>query len=204
MRIKALPSISLIAGIIFSPRKSLTQIKEGIISSQSAYVIFVIVMIYVLLKSFIMRNSKMFGVELFNQEYLNRLMSLLTDPFNYSIISYLFYFIIVFYLVKFSRFLNKGNKSKKLTPMLLSISVLGFIAQPIYILGDYLSLYNALRVFGTLMHLWNWTLIFLAVKISSSLSYGKITLLLIIPFIIIGISPLTPWSFMSSYLLFIK
>lgn len=204
MTIVTRSAVSLIKGIILSPKKILKQIKDDIVHPQSTYLIFAMVMLFLLLKSFLARSGKDIRLELFNEKFLNRIIEILADPFIHLIVVYLLYFVVAFYIRKLAKFLNKKTEPKKIIQMLMALSVLGIIGQPIYLLLNYLSAHNALRIFSILISIWNWSLIFLAVKVSSSLSYKKIALILLIPFIIIGISPLGPWSFMSPYLLFVK
>ena len=204
MTIVTRSAVSLIKGIILSPKKILKQIKDDIVHPQSTYLIFAMVMLFLLLKSFLARSGKDIRLELFNEKFLNRIIEILADPFIHLIVVYLLYFVVAFYIRKLAKFLNKKTEPKKIIQMLMALSVLGIIGQPIYLLLNYLSAHNALRIFSILISIWNWSLIFLAVKVSSSLSYKKIALILLIPFIIIGISPLGPLSFMSPYLLFVK
>lgn len=191
--------LSIIKGLIFYPRKNLEQIKKGVVSKKLIYTIFAFSMIVTFIRSFFVRWHQSFTF--FDKQFLNVAVIFLNNPFLMWLREYLLYFIGVFVLVKLCNLFSK-SKCESMPYMLMAISSIGILGQVLFWPLHYLLTHDLLKILGLIFYLWNLTLIFLAVKIVSSLSYVKTSIVILIPLIVLGFSPFGIWSFMSPYFLF--
>jgi hypothetical protein len=194
-------SFQLVKGVAFLPRSTLNHIKKGDIAKGNVYFIFVVTMIVTLAKAPFITWNRSFNV--FSNQPLNEIIIFLNNPFAMWAREYLLYFCILFLFVKSCKLFTKGQECQEMPCMIIAVSGIGIVAQLLFFLLSYLLTKESLRHLGLIVYLWNFVLIFFAVKISSSLSYAKAFIIVLVPLGILAISPFGIWSFMSPYLLFL-
>ena len=201
--ITAIPDLlKLIKKVTLSPRLAFQEISAEK-SAATVYFLFAITALYIILKVQLFGAHDYGAIDLYNNSFLNTLLGMLANPWIYIAVSYLSYFLVACLIVWFVRFMNAQVDIKKLFLSFLSVSALGLPAQLLYAVFHYSSLGRYMSLVSVIVHLWNWVLIYLAVRTVASLTATKAAILLAISFAIVFVSPLGPWSFMSPYLIII-
>jgi hypothetical protein len=194
-------SVRLVKGIAFLPLSTLNQIRKGVIPKGNVYFIFIVTMLVTLAKAPFTTWNRSFNV--FSKQSLNEIIIFLNNPFAMWVREYLLYFCVLFLLVKLCKLFTKKQECQEMPCMIIAVSGIGIVAQLLFFPLSYLLTKEFLRILGLIVYLWNFVLIFFAVKISSSLSYAKTFIIILVPLGVLSVSPFGIWSFMSPYLLFL-
>jgi hypothetical protein len=191
----------LIKGIIIAPSSTLKQVTENTKFDKFIYGIFFITFLIPLTESFLAGwKLKEYEFEGFGH-LLNKVFHYLTNPTISLLANYLIYFC--FLLVLFGLFkLTMTAQSRKLFLTMMSLSTLGLIAQPVYLiyyilvmnLGE-IQFLNFILGYG--FKIWNIYLFFLGMKIVSGASFLKLSLFFVILFSISFF--LTPFGLFAGF-----
>lgn len=191
----------LIKGIIVSPISELIKIKEGVIPKQIIYRIFVITMLITLVNVPFREYGRM-GDYIPNL-YLTKIANFISHPFVLWIAAYLSYFCSIFIMVKLCKLFTKERGCRDLPYLVMSVSGIGIAAQVLILPLNYILSRQSLMLLGLFLRFWNLVLIFLAVKVSSSLSNMKSISIVAITVLIITIFTFAIGTFMDPYLFFL-
>jgi hypothetical protein len=190
----------LINGMIFSPILELNKVKKGIIPKNIIYKIFIITMLITLAKVPFRKLDRSF--DWFHTQFLNEIFIFLNNPFVTWAVGYLLYFWGLFLILKICKIFLTHSDCDDLPTLVMSVSAIGIVAQGLFLPLNYIFPIKLLRILSIIIHLWNYVLISLALKVGSSLPFFKIIIILLIAMIIYTLSTFG-WSFMDPYLFFL-
>ncbi|HEX9882453.1 MAG TPA: hypothetical protein VGA79_00665 [Desulfobaccales bacterium] len=194
-------SAELIKGLIVSPISELNKIKEGLIPKNIIYRIFIITMI-ITIGNVPFRERGRMGDYIPNR-YLTEIGNFISHPFVLWMAAYLFYFCSIFIMVKLCNLFTGQRGCRHLPYLVMSVSGIGIAAQVLFFPLNYILSRQLLMFLGLFFRFWNLVLIFLAIKVSSSLSNMKSFSIVAITVVIITIFTFAIGTFMDPYLFFL-
>jgi ACR3 family arsenite efflux pump ArsB len=194
-------SSKLIKGIIFSPVNELNRVKEGLISKKIINYVIILTMLLTLAKVPFREWGRM--GEGLPMRYLRDIVNFISHPLVLWGLAYSLYFCSIFIMIKLCNLFSRKGSCNDLPRLVMSVSAIGIVAHVIFFPLNYLIPFDILMYLGMIFRLWNLVLIFLAVKVSSSLSNKKSILIVVIPVLIMAVFTFGIGTFLDPYLFFL-
>jgi len=160
-------TIRLIIEVVLRPTRAFENIRNGK-SAREVYIVFCIGAILTFLKSFLMKKHTM---TFFEDNRINAIFTLLSIPQLQWGIMYVSYFVFIGVIFFISNKLNKQAKFKNSTLVLMSISSIGCIAQPVFYIVLFVLPREVVHFANLMVCLWALFLSLLAVKTIQDVSF---------------------------------